>query len=161
MGRHDHAVESRVETTDRREDQDRRVRFKARLFERHTGFERRQNGQTGPRAAYYRALQQYGRDSVRFWTVLATIIVFNFVDLMLTVDALAQGAEEANPIMRSLFWAHPVTAAVVKVGVVAAVVLALQRMRRYRAALELALLMLVGFTLLMFYHAAFAIGWIG
>ncbi len=106
-------------------------------------------------------LKAYGRDAVRFWTVLATIVVFNFLDLMLTIRALNRGAIEANPVMRNLFWTHPVIAAIVKIGVVAAVVLALQRMRRFRRALELSLVLLVGFTVLMFYHAAFAFGWVG
>ena len=106
-------------------------------------------------------LVAYGRDTVRFWTVLATIVVFNFLDLMLTSRALNRGAIEGNPVMRSLFWNDPVVAALVKIGVVAAVVLALQRMRRFRRALELSLVLLVGFTALMFYHALFAIGWVG
>jgi hypothetical protein len=93
--------------------------------------------------------------------VLATIVVFNFIDLMLTVRALDRGAEEANPVMRNLFWAHPLTAALVKLGVVAVVVLMLQRLRRYRSALSVSLFLLVGFTMLMFYHAGFALGWIG
>jgi hypothetical protein len=93
--------------------------------------------------------------------VLATIVVFNFLDLMLTVMALDRGAVEANPVMRNLFFESPVVAALVKLGIVGAVVLMLQRMRRYRAALQFSLLLLVGFTALMFYHAGFALGWVG
>lgn len=113
------------------------------------------------RGAYGRMLVAYGRDSVRFWTVLATIVVFNFLDLILTIRALNRGAVEVNPVMRALFWTHPVTAAVVKLGVVAAVVLMIQRLRRFRRALEVSLILLVGFTALMLYHAGFAIGWLG
>ena len=161
MGTPERADDAVAETTDRRSESDRRLRFRSRLRERRSGFERREIGQKGPRAAYYRALKQYGGDSVRFWTVLATIVVFNFIDLMLTIDALGRGAVEANPVMRSLFWAHPLTAALVKIGVVAAVVLFLQRMRRYRAALELAFIMLIGFTARRGYHSAVAIGGLG
>ena len=103
-------------------------------------------------------LETYGRDAVRFWTVLATIVVFNFVDLILTIRALDLGAVEVNPVMRTLFWTHPVIAAVVKLSVVGAVVLMIQRMRRFRRALEVSLLLLFGFTALMFYHAWFALG---
>jgi hypothetical protein len=111
--------------------------------------------------AYRRALERFSRDSLAFWTALATIVVFNFLDLVLTVRALDRGAVEANPVMRSLFWTHPLTAALVKLGVVATVVLMLQSMRYYRSALSVTLFLLVGFTALMFYHAGFAIGWIG
>jgi hypothetical protein len=106
-------------------------------------------------------LQRYGRDSLTFWTVLATIVVFNFLDLILTVRAINDGAQEANPVMRVLFWTEPVIAAVVKIGIVAAVVLMLQRLRRYRQALTVSLVLLVGFTALMFYHAGFALRLIG
>lgn len=102
-----------------------------------------------------------GRDHLQFWTVLATIVVFNFLDLALTIEALNDGAIEANPVMRVLFFTEPVIAAIVKLGVVAIVVLTLLRLRRFRAALELAFMLLVVFTALMFYHAGFALGWIG
>ena len=145
----------------RRSETNRRRRYRLRLRERRSGFDRRAVGSNRPSARYQRALLRIRRDSVTFWTVLATIVVFNFVDLMLTVRALDRGANEANPVMRTLFWTHPLTAALVKLGVVGAVVLMLQRMRRYRGALSVSLALLVGFTALMFYHALFAIGWIG
>ncbi len=146
---------------ERRSGRDRRQRYRPRWNERRSGFDRRESARKGLRGAYARMLATYGRDSVRFWTVLATIVVFNFLDLMLTVRALNRGAIEANPVMRTLFWTHPVVAALVKLGVVAVVVLALQRMRRFRRALELSLVLLIGFTALMFYHALFAIGLVG
>ena len=150
------------ETRDRRAAAaDRRRRRELRLRERRSGFERRSVDSSGLRLAYDRALVVYRADSVRFWTVLATIVVFNFLDLMLTIRSLDRGAIELNPVMRTLFWTHPVIAAVVKLGIVGAVALMLQRMRRYRRALEVSLVLLVGFTVLMFYHAAFAVGWVG
>ncbi len=140
---------------------DRRQRFSMRYPERRYGFDRRDRNRRGPGAAYRRALDRFRNDSVAFWTVLATIVVFNFIDLMLTLRALDRGAVEANPVMRALFWTHPLTATLVKLGVVGFVVLMLQRMRRFRSALEVTLALLVGFTALMFYHAGFALGWIG
>jgi hypothetical protein len=131
------------------------------MRERRTGFDRRDGNRSGLGPAYRRMLQRYGRDSLTFWTVLATIVVFNFLDLILTVRAINRGAEEANPVMRVLFWTEPVIAAVVKIGIVAAVVLMLQRLRRYRQALTASLVLLVGFTALMFYHAGFALKLIG
>ncbi len=146
---------------ERRSRDDRRETYSLKYREQRSGFDRRESHSRGPSAAYRRALKRFGRDSVAFWTVLATIVVFNFLDLVLTVRALNSGAEEANPIMRTLFWSHPLTAALVKLGVVAAVVLMLQRLRRFRRALSVTFTLLVGFTALMFYHAAFAVGWLG
>ena len=151
---------SNFDEPDRRSGGNRRKIWSPRARERRSGFDRREGGR-GPGAAYRRALQRFGRDSLAFWTVLATIVVFNFLDLMLTVRALDSGAEEANPVMRTLFWTHPLTAALVKLGVVAAVVLMLQRLRRFRSALSVTFALLIGFTALMFYHAAFAVGWMG
>ncbi len=149
------------DSIDRRSGVDRRRRYSLRLRERRSGFDRRNRETEGLRAAYERALLRIARDSVTFSTVLATIVVFNFLDLVLTLRALDMGAEEANPIMRTLFWNHPVAAALVKLGVVAVVVLGLQRLRRYRDAIAFSLILLIGFTALMLYHAAFAVGWIG
>lgn len=149
------------EHRDRRSTPDRRVRYRPHLPERRSGFDRRDAAAKGLAAAYRRAVLRFGRDSLAFWTVLATIVVFNFLDLMLTLRAIDRGAEEANPVMRWLFWSQPMTAALVKLGVVGAVVLMLQRLRRYRSALSVALFLLVGFTALMFYHVGFAVGWIG
>jgi hypothetical protein len=146
---------------DRRSGQDRRQRRQPRLRERRSGFDRRHQNGKGLDAAYYRSLQRLRRNSLTFWTALATIVVFNFLDLMLTLRALDRGAHEANPVMRALFWTDPIVATLIKLGTVAAVVLGLQRVRRYRDALSVTLFLLVGFTALMFYHAGFALGIIG
>lgn len=161
LGRLDATLTESPDGTERRSGIDRRRRFSPRFPERRSGFDRRDENRRGIGAAYRRAIQRFGRDSLAFWTVLATIVVFNFLDLMLTLRALDRGAEEANPVMRTLFWTHPLTAALVKLGIVAIVVLMLQRLRRYRSALVVALFLLLGFTALMFYHAGFAVGWIG
>lgn len=150
-----------VDRVERRSGRDRRRRYSLRFPDRRKGFDRRDASATGLRGLYRRSLLRIRRDSLTFWVMLATIVVFNFLDLMLTLRALDRGAEEANPVMRALFWTNPLAAALVKLGVVAAVVLLLQRLRDYRDALSLVFLLLVGFTALMFYHAAFAIGWIG
>ena len=154
---HDPSTKSAVDVVDRRDGGDRRMR----LRERRSGFDRRHNGRTGLYALYDRTLLDYGKNALAFWTVLATIVVFNFLDLILTVRPIALGAGEANPVMRTLLWSNPIIAGVVKLGVVAAVVLALQRMRRFRDALAMSLGLLVGFTALMFYHAAFALELVG
>ena len=87
------------ETRDRRAAAaDRRRRRELRLRERRSGFERRSVDSSGLRLAYDRALVVYRADSVRFWTVLATIVVFNFLDLMLTIRSLDRGAIALNPL---------------------------------------------------------------
>ena len=161
IGRKRERDETDRATVDRRSGADRRNRHRLRFPERRSGFDRRDRNGQGFQAAYNRSLRRIRRNSLTFWTMLATIVVFNFLDLMLTFRALDRGAEEANPIMRTLFWTDPLAAALVKLGVVAAVVLFLQRLRRYRDALSLLFLLLVGFTALMFYHAAFALRWVG
>lgn len=157
----DRSSETAVDVADRRAGAERRRRKRLRLRERRSGFDRRQIGRSGFYALYDRTLLDYGKDALKFWTVLATIVVFNFLDLILTVRAIALGAGEVNPLMRTLLWSDPIIAAVFKLGVVAVVVLALQRMRRFRDALVMSLGLLVGFTALMFYHAAFALELVG
>ena len=70
-------------------------------------------------------LRAYQKEAFQFWLVLAPIVVFNFLDLMLSIWTLDRGAREANPVMRYLFWSDPATAALVKLGVVAVVVVIL------------------------------------
>lgn len=160
MSRPDGSERDAPTEADRRSGEDRRQQFRPRLRERRSGYDRRVGGQSAG-ARYNRLLARVGHDSLTFWTILATIVVFNFLDLVLTIRALDRGAEEANPVMRSLFWSHPLTAALIKLGVVAAVVLALLALRRYRDAVVVALVIFVGLTALMFYHAGFAVGWLG
>lgn len=158
---HDRADETTTGSPERRSGTERRRRRRFRFPERRSGFDRRRSDQNALRDSYVRELRKLQGDHLQFWTVLATIVTFNFLDLVLTLEALDDGAVEANPVMRVLFWTEPVAAAIVKLGVVAVVVVVLLRLRRHRAALELALILLVVFTALMFYHAGFALGWIG
>jgi hypothetical protein len=83
--------------------------------------------------------------------------VFNYVDYLLTVRVLRAGGTELNPIMARLFEISPVAAATAKMGAVGGAVLMLMLLRRYRRTLEASLILLLGFTALMFYHAALAI----
>ena len=84
-------------------------------------------------------------------------MVFNYIDYQLTVRVIAQGGVELNPLMARLFALSPVTAATAKLGAVGGSVLILLSLRRYRRTLEASLLLLVGYTALMFYHAGLAI----
>ncbi len=92
--------------------------------------------------------------------VLSTIIVFNLMDLLLTVRVLEAGGYEVNPIMSRLFDMGHVPAALVKLGIVGLASLLLWALRRYRRALEMALMLLVAFSLLMFYHVSLAMTYV-
>ncbi len=102
-------------------------------------------------------MRSYRDNQTSFLLVLATIIVFNYVDYLLTVRVLRAGGAELNPLMARLFEISPVVAAAAKMGTVGAAVLVLMLLRRYRRTLEASLVLLLAFTALMFYHAAVAI----
>ena len=141
---------------------DRRASRSALWFpERRSGFERRaQQGSTW-RERYREGIRDYRDRPNTFLLVVATIVVFNFIDYMLTVRVLRAGGVELNPIMAHLFEISPTLAAVAKLGSVGLVAIVLLMLRRYRRTLEASLLLLVGFTVLMFYHAAVAISMLG
>lgn len=125
--------------------------------ERRTGFDRRRSDQSAWKQHYDASLRRLRDSPTMFPLVLATIIVLNYVDYMLTVRVLQAGGAELNPLMALLFETDPVIAAVAKFGSVGAVVLVLLLLRRYRRTLEASLVLLLGFSALTFYHAALAI----
>jgi hypothetical protein len=136
---------------------DRRRRHRPRFPDRRSGFDRRTAGLSGWRRGYDAALRAYAQNRFAFWLVLATIVVFNYVDYLLTFRVLRAGGVELNPIMVRLFELSPTVAAAVKLGTVGAAVLFLLVLRRYRRTLEVSLVMLAVYTALMFYHALLAL----
>ena len=141
---------------------DRRVRRIPLHFpERRSGFDRRSLDGEGWRASYEAALRSYRDNKTSFFLVLATIIVFNYVDYILTVRVLQAGGIELNPIMARLFEISPVAAATAKLGAVGAAAMVLLMLRRYRRTRETSLVLLLAFTALMFYHGALAIQLLG
>jgi hypothetical protein len=144
------------ETYDAGRGTDRRIRRTPFYFpERRAGFERRDRD--GWRGAYQDGLRTYRDKPMTFLLVLATIVVFNYIDYQLTVRVLAAGGVELNPVMVRLFALSPIAAATAKLGAVGVSVLILLSLRRYRRTLEESLLLLVGYSALMFYHAGLAI----
>jgi hypothetical protein len=132
---------------------DRRTRRSPFYFpERRSGFDRRRPD-GGWAATYDAALRNYRDRSSTFLLVLATIVVFNFIDYFLTVRVLEAGGVELNPVMARLFAVDPVLAAIVKIGVGGAAALWMLLLRRYKRSLEASIVLLLGFTALMFYHA--------
>ena len=148
------ATDSRDTSMRRRSRERRATRAPLRLPERRTGFDRRDP--PGWRGRYQAELRQFGSSTLAFPLVVATIVVFNFIDYIMTIRVLGAGGLELNPIMQRLFEMGMGTAALVKLltaGVVALVLLAL---RRYRRTLEVSLLVLLGYSALTFYHAYLA-----
>lgn len=137
---------------------DRRVRRTPFHFpERRTGFDRRRPKAKGWRGYYDDTLRSYRANETRFLLVLATIVVFNYVDYLLTVRVLRAGGAELNPLMAWAFEIGPTFAAIAKLGTVGVAVVVLLMLRRYRRTLEASIVLLVIYTALMFYHAALAI----
>lgn len=147
-----------MDTLDRRSGDDRRRRrVSLRYPERRSGFDQRECDGGWLRCAWERAIHEYHHNRFTFLVVLATIVVFNYLDLLLTLRALDQGAFEANPVMAWLFEMNPINAAVFKLGVVGGAAVVLLALSRFRRALEASILLLVGFTTVVGYHAILAI----
>jgi hypothetical protein len=84
--------------------------------------------------------------------LLAAVNVFNVADFSLTLNVLAAGGGEANPVMASLLALGPVWAAVFKVAAVVMASWLVWRFKRYRLALQAALLMAAIFCAVLVYH---------
>ena len=123
--------------------------------ERRSGFDRRTPA--GVRGRYHAGLLSYRDNQLAFMLVLATLVVFNYMDYHLTLRVLAAGGSELNPIMARLFGIGPEAAAAAKLGSVGAVVLVLLALRRYRRTLEASLFFLLAYSALMFYHVVLAL----
>ena len=138
-----------------RGDDRRRHRTLLRYPERRSGFDRRRR--SGWRGRYEAGLRELADRPQTLLLVLATIVVFNFMDYWLTLRVLEAGGSELNPIMDRLFSIGPESAALVKLGLAGLVVLGLLALRRYRRTLEVAIVVLLSYSALMFYHVLVAI----
>jgi hypothetical protein len=122
------------------------------LHERRSGFDRRAPCRGGLSSGFEGALVCL-RDRPRLLRmVLIVVNILNLADFLLTLNVLANGGGEANPVMRSLFNADPLWAGLFKFLAILAVTLLMWRCRRFRSALEASVLVLAVFTLVFFYH---------
>jgi hypothetical protein len=144
-----------IRPTRRRRGERRVANTPLRFPERRSGFERRDL--PGWRGRYQADLRRYSESRLAFPLVLATIVVFNLIDYMMTIRVLGIGGLELNPIMQRLFEMGWETAALVKLLSAGAVVLILLALRRYRRTAELSLLVLLGFSALTLYHVFLAL----
>lgn len=127
--------------------QERRRRAVARLLERRRGFDRRASA-----SPLVRALIALRDVPGVLMLLLAAINVLNVMDLALTVEALKQGNAEANPVMAALFAQGPAPAAFFKILCVAAVSLAVWRLRSYRRVLQVAVSAFALYVGVMLFH---------
>jgi hypothetical protein len=131
----------------------RRSRLSLVLHERRTGFDRRGPVAPGAAAAILgNALTGLRDRPGTLWILLGTVNALNLVDFVLTLNVLALGGGEANPVMRSLFALHPVYAGLFKIVGVFLTTWLVWRCRRFRSALEVALLMVAIFAAVFLYH---------
>lgn len=137
---------------ERRRTERRRRRVSLVLRERRSGFDRR--AAQGSRAnSSFTCLLTGLRDSPAcLGSLLVAVNVFNLADFWLTLNVLALGGGEANPILRPLFAAGPVYAGSFKFVIVFAVTLIVWSCRRFRRALEAALIMAGAFGAVLVYH---------
>jgi hypothetical protein len=140
--------------SDERRDKDRRRRRFSMVFrERRSGFERRARGDGSRNSvAFERALLNLRE---RPWAVLGVLLAvnaLNLADFVLTLNVLANGGGEANPLLRSLFALDPVYAGIFKVVAVMFASWLAWRCRRFRSGLEASLIMLAVFSAVICYH---------
>ncbi len=140
--------------SDERRTGDRRCRrWSFVLHERRTGFDRRSLAGSGVAVPFLDNALTGLRDRPRvLWLMLAAVNFLNLADFALTLNVLASGGGEANPIMRSLLSLNPVWAGTLKVGAVLLATAIIWRCRRFRSALLAAILIAVVFAAVLFYH---------
>jgi hypothetical protein len=142
-----------LQSNKRRGGERRGCRFSFVVRERRSGFDRRGPAVAGPASSVFESVLTGLRDRPgTLWVLLVTVNALNLVDFALTLNVLALGGGEANPIMRSLLALNPVYAGAFKVVAVLLCTWLVWRFRRFRSALAAALLMVAIFAAVFFYH---------
>jgi hypothetical protein len=132
---------------------DRRTSRSHVFRDKRTGFDRRACGDERRTRDLVRGVLLGLRDSPRTLVALLLVVnALNLIDFALTLNALALGADEANPVMATLFEAGPAWAGVFKVAAVALASLLVWEWKRYRKALIAAVMMLAVFAAVFIYH---------
>lgn len=146
-----HGVSDHLAGYDRRSG-DRRRRRVYVFRDQRSGFDRRAAPAGAGVGVVQSALVGLRDRPAALMLLLAAVNVFNVADFSLTLNVLATGGAEANPIMRSLFALGPVWAGLFKVAAVLLASWPVWRCRRYRLALQAALLMVIIFFAVLVYH---------
>jgi hypothetical protein len=136
---------------DRRADERRRCQEYV-FRDKRSGFDRRHRPAEGLWGTVHRVLIVL-RDNPRALQVLLVVVnALNFTDLGLTLNALSNGATEANPVMATLFNASPIWAGVFKTLAIFVATAMVWECRRYRKALLAAIAMVLVFAGVFIYH---------
>ena len=130
---------------------DRRRRKERVFLDRRTGFDRRAAAAAGG-GVFQTALVGLRDRPAALLLLLGAVNVFNFADFSLTLNALAAGGREVNPVIRSLLEVDPVCAGLFKVAAVLLASGIVWRLRRYRLALQAALLVAGIMGAVLVYH---------
>jgi hypothetical protein len=139
------------EAAERRGD-DRRCHNEYVFRDKRSGFDRRRQQVAGVRGYFQRTLVHL-RDNPRTLQVLLLVVnALNLADFGLTVNALANGASEANPVMASLFRMGPIWAGIFKTAAVLVATALVWECRRYRKALLAGVAMFLVFAAIFIYH---------
>jgi hypothetical protein len=139
---------------DRRTLTDRRARRTTIHFpERRTGFDRRTHPSAGTaRVAYLDWIRRLSESPMRAGFLMISIVVLSIADMAFTFRALDRGLQEVNPVMAGLLDTGHGFAALVKIGVSAALAVAGWWLRRFRRVIEAALLVVALMSLVVLYH---------
>lgn len=133
---------------------DRRRRRRHTFFDQRSGFDRRTpvqdlHGVAGTLQRTLLGLRDH--PNTLFWVLVATNAL-NIADYGLTMNALANGFSEGNPVMGFLIQMSPIWAGVFKTAAVLLASLLVWQLKRYRKALLVALLMLAVFAGVFAWH---------
>jgi len=134
---------------DRRTLTDRRsTRVAFHYPERRTGFDRRALAHS----RRLRVMDAYRRRPALVAWCAAAMVALGMMDFVLTLRLIDMGATEVNPVMARLLEFGPVSAAVFKGLITAAVAAGVWTLRRYRRVLELSLAVLAVMTAVVLYE---------
>jgi hypothetical protein len=119
-------------------------------MERRSGFDRRRDVCRSPVAMALEApIQRLREQPALLAELLVLINLLSIVDLLITLSVLRMGAVELNPVMAWLIDLGTAPAAAAKIGVVLVATCGLWLLRRHRAALTTAALLLVVYASLV------------
>lgn len=130
----------------------RRVRRTVVLRERRSGFERRSCRRSWLRVEIESSLVHLRDHPASLALLLLVGNLLSLMDLALTQVCFNLGGTEANPLMRHVLAAHPTCAAVVKVGLVAAISLVIWRFRRRRRIVGLVVYLVAFYCVIVVYE---------
>jgi hypothetical protein len=124
-----------------------------RWTEKRSGFDNRQQAEGATIFAWTGKMAVAMRDQPGLLVkVLLLFNIYNIADYFLTINALAAGHEELNPVMRYLFALDPLLAGIFKIVIGLAVTALIWYCRRFRLMLQFSLFAFGLYLVLIAYH---------